>query len=35
MAILLSRIRLPAMAAVLGLTIASRFVPVLPPGWPA
>lgn len=33
-AILLSRIRLPAMAAVLGLLIAGRFVAVLPGGWP-
>ena len=32
MAILLSRIRLPAVAAFLGLTIASRFVPGLPHG---
>jgi murein DD-endopeptidase MepM/ murein hydrolase activator NlpD len=34
MAILLSRIRLPAMAAVFGVVIASRFVPGLPHGWP-
>jgi murein DD-endopeptidase MepM/ murein hydrolase activator NlpD len=33
MAILLSRVRLPAVAAFLGLVIASRFVPGLPHGW--
>ena len=32
-AILLSRVRLPSVAAVLGLTIARRFLPVLPHGW--
>ena len=32
-AILLSRVRLPAVAAVLGLTIAGRVFPVLPHGW--
>ena len=32
-AILLSRVRLPSVAAVLGLTIACRFLPVLPHGW--
>ena len=35
MAILLSRIRLPAMAAFLGVVIASRFVPGLLQGWVA
>jgi len=33
MAIFLSRIRLPAVAAFLGLSIANRFFPVLPGGW--
>ena len=35
MAIFLSRIRLPAVALFLGLSIAKRFFPVLPGGWPA
>ena len=35
MAIFLSRIRLPAVALFLGLSIANRFFPVLPGGWPA
>ena len=33
MAVFLSRIRLPAMAAFVGLFIANRFLPVLPGGW--
>ena len=33
MAILLSRIRLPAVAALIGFSIAGRFVPGLPHGW--
>ena len=33
MAIVLSRLRLPAVTAILGLSVASHFVPVLPGGW--
>jgi murein DD-endopeptidase MepM/ murein hydrolase activator NlpD len=34
LAILLARIRLPALAALLGLVLTARFIPGVPGGWP-